>query len=175
MPNLDPFTLVLASFVILALGIMAYFVYNLRQPLVTRRARVTGKRKSMSLGGGTGGYVCTFEFEDGRREEFDISVDTYVSLNAGDVGDLDTKGALFWGFRPEGEGIGVRSGLPKNLSIPDEPLRRIKEALFRGQKVKAIGLYRECTGATLAEAKATVEQLEAHLHSAEPDKFAGAP
>ena len=50
---------------------------------------------------------------------------------------------------------------------------RITEALFGGQKVQAIGLYRECTGAGLIEAKAAVERLEAELRAAEPDRFAG--
>ena len=60
-----------------------------------------------------------------------------------------------------------------HASIPNEPLARIREALFGGQKIKAIGLYRERTGSALVEAKAAVEKLEAELHAAELDKFAG--
>lgn len=171
MPNLDPFTVVLVLFGVLGLGIITYFVYNLTRPKVTRKARVTGKRKGMSSrGGGASGYHCTFEFEDGQREEFDVSVDTYVALAPNDVGHLVTKGVLFWGFRREGDGGQAPAW---KAVIPEELLAQITEDLFRGQKIKAIKLYRECTGAGLAEAKAAVDQLEAELRAAEPDKFGG--
>lgn len=61
-----------------------------------------------------------------------------------------------------------------NLPIPEEALANVKEAIFRGQKIEAIRLYRECTAAGLAEAKTAVEQLEAELRAAEPDRFAAA-
>jgi Protein of unknown function (DUF2500)/Ribosomal protein L7/L12 C-terminal domain len=175
MDNFDPLFIAAVLFVVLVLGIIGYYLYNLAQPTVTRKARVTGKRKGMSRSGdgGTSGYHCTFEFEDGRRQEYDVSVDMYVSLADGDVGYLDTKGVLFRGFRPEREGGPAPSGPPTSASIPEKPFARIKAALSRGQKIEAIRLYRECTGAGLAEAKAAVEQLDSELRAAEPDKFAG--
>jgi hypothetical protein len=53
-----------------------------------------------------------------------------------------------------------------NAPIPDEALARIKDALARGQTVEAIRLYREHTGAGLAEAAAAVERLEAEARAA---------
>jgi len=44
-----------------------------------------------------------------------------------------------------------------------EELARIEEALRQGRKIDAIKLYRECTGAGLAEAKAAVEIMQAKL------------
>ena len=162
MGNLDPTTVVLVLLGVLLLWIVASFVYDLTRPTITRKARVTGKHKTM----GKSTYSCTFEFEDGQREEFTISVDTYVALAPGDAGDLDTRGKIFWGFRRESGG--GPSGPPL---IAEEPLARIKDALFRGRKIDAIRLYRECTGSGLAEAKAAVDTLDAELRAAEPDRF----
>jgi hypothetical protein len=61
-----------------------------------------------------------------------------------------------------------------NAPIPEDALAKVKEAVARGQKIEAIRLYRECTGADLAAAKAAVEQLDAELRAAEPDSFAAA-
>src|SRR5688572_29254598 len=82
-----------------------------------------------------------------------------------------------WAFgRPVALGLsnGFESlgGSPMNMPIPEEALARVKEAIFRGQTIEAIRLYRETTGAGLAEAKTAVEQLEAELRAAEPDGFA---
>jgi hypothetical protein len=148
------FDYVTAFFAVGLLGIAGYFVYNLLKPTVTRRAKVTGKRRFQ----GVSTAKCTFEFEDGTRDELDVSLDTYASLTEGDEGELKTRGLVFWGFRPDREG-------PKSTSIPEEPLAQIKDALRRGQKIDAIRLYREHTGAGLAEAKTAVEQLEAELSS----------
>ena len=78
MPHFDPFTVMLVLLVVLVLGIIGYFVYNLVQPKVTRKAKVTSKRKETAMSTAK----CTFEFEDGQREEYDVSVDTYVSVAA---------------------------------------------------------------------------------------------
>lgn len=51
---------------------------------------------------------------------------------------------------------------------PNDPIRA---ALFRGNKIEAIKLHREATGAGLAEAKGHVEQLEAELRAAHPEQF----
>ena len=56
-------------------------------------------------------------------------------------------------------------------AIPEEKLAVIKEAIFRGEKISAIKLYREATGLGLAEAKEAVERLEAGLRSSSPFDF----
>jgi hypothetical protein len=150
---------------VVLLGVLAHFLYNLAKPTVTRKARVIGKRKTQ----GSSTAECTFEFEDGTRQYYNVSLDTYVSLAEGDVGDLSTRGLVFWGFRREGEA--APSGPPRGASISEESMAQIKEALFQGRKIEAIRLYRECTGTGLGEAKATVDRLEAELRAAEPDKF----
>ncbi len=63
-------------------------------------------------------------------------------------------------------------GTPMNRPIPEEALAKVQEAILHGQKIEAIRLYREYTGAGLAEAKTAVERLEAELRAAEPDRFA---
>jgi hypothetical protein len=55
--------------------------------------------------------------------------------------------------------------------IPDDKLTGIKNALFGGQKIQAIKLYRKATDAGLAEAKDAVEKLDAELRAASPEKF----
>ncbi len=47
----------------------------------------------------------------------------------------------------------------------------IKEALFRGQKIEAIKLYREAIDVGLTEAKTAVEKMEADLRASSPEKF----
>jgi ribosomal protein L7/L12 len=56
-------------------------------------------------------------------------------------------------------------------AIPDEKTMAIKEAVFRGEKIAAIKLYREATGLGLVEAKEAVERLEAELRSSSPFEF----
>ena len=56
-------------------------------------------------------------------------------------------------------------------SIPENTLTLIKDALFRGQKIEAIKLYREATNVGLAEAKTEVEKMEADLRASSPEKF----
>jgi hypothetical protein len=62
-----------------------------------------------------------------------------------------------------------------NTPLPEAKLTPIKEALFQGRKIDAIKLYREGTETGLAEAKAAIEQLEAELRQASPEKFSAAP
>ena len=61
------------------------------------------------------------------------------------------------------------------MNLPEDKLAPIKEAIFSGQKITAIKLYREATGAGLADAKNAVEQIEAELRVASPEKFKAAP
>ena len=53
----------------------------------------------------------------------------------------------------------------------DPQHEKICEALFAGQKIEAIKLYRELADAGLKEAKDFVEALEARLKREQPDRF----
>lgn len=59
-----------------------------------------------------------------------------------------------------------------NTPIPENTLEGIKAALFGGEKIKAVKLYRENTKVGLAEAKEAVEKLEDELRGDTPEKFA---
>jgi hypothetical protein len=61
-----------------------------------------------------------------------------------------------------------------NQPIPENTLALIKEALYRGEKIRAIKLHREATGLGLAESKAEVDKLEASLRTSAPEKFMAA-
>lgn len=54
---------------------------------------------------------------------------------------------------------------------PEAQADRIKNALFAGNKIEAIKLYREQTGLGLKESKDAVEKLEAELRASSPDRF----
>lgn len=58
-----------------------------------------------------------------------------------------------------------------NNPNPEDQARRIKEAIFSGQKIQAIKFYREQTGSDLADAKAAVEKLESELRASSPEHF----
>lgn len=65
-------------------------------------------------------------------------------------------------------------------SVPDIPnppdhFELIKEALFIGRKIAAIKLYQQQTGLGPADAKATVEKLEAELRLSSPERFTRPP
>lgn len=55
--------------------------------------------------------------------------------------------------------------------IQEEDLTAIAESLYAGRKIEAIKRYRECAGVGLAEAKVSVEKIEADLRAAAPEKF----
>ncbi len=55
--------------------------------------------------------------------------------------------------------------------IVDSQRDAIIEALRAGHKIGAIKLYREASGAGLAEAKRFVEQLQSRLREQNPDEF----
>jgi ribosomal protein L7/L12 len=61
--------------------------------------------------------------------------------------------------------------LPKAAPAPAVQTGAISEALFAGDKILAIKLYREQTHAGLADAKRAVEQIEAHLRASAPGLF----
>jgi hypothetical protein len=54
---------------------------------------------------------------------------------------------------------------------PEAQAEAIRQAIFAGEKIQAIKLYREQTKVGLAEAKAAVEKLEAELRAAQPGSF----
>ena len=58
-----------------------------------------------------------------------------------------------------------------NNVITEEKMAAIKDAIFRGQKIAAIKLYREATALGLAEAKDAVERLETELRASSPLEF----
>ncbi len=58
-----------------------------------------------------------------------------------------------------------------SMPVSESTLTLIKEALFSGQKINAIKIYRETTDAGLAEAKTAVEKMEAELRASFPEKF----
>jgi hypothetical protein len=53
--------------------------------------------------------------------------------------------------------------------------KKNSEALFRGNKIEAIKLYREWTVLGLKEAKDEIEAFEAALRAQFPDRFSAAP
>ncbi len=59
-------------------------------------------------------------------------------------------------------------------SLSDAQRQEIAAALFKGDKIAAIKLYRAAAGGDLAGAKAFVERLDAELREATPETFAQA-
>lgn len=57
------------------------------------------------------------------------------------------------------------------LDIPDDQLDRITAAIYAGQKINAVKLYREATASGLKDAKDAVERLESELRAAYPERF----
>jgi hypothetical protein len=111
MPTDPLFILIAGAIAALFLGIILYFLYNLAQPKVTRKAKVVAKRTHVQVHAGsqhttahgTTYYYCTFEFENGERLEYAVGAGTYGLLVENDHGYLDTKGSLFWDFRRQSQ------------------------------------------------------------------------
>lgn len=83
-------------------------ITNSQQPLLTRRARIVGRRQRVSGGGNhhaRTAYFVTFEFEDGSREEFSMRGDEYAMLAEGDLGTMQSQGTWFKGFSREGGSV----------------------------------------------------------------------
>ena len=59
--------------------------------------------------------------------------------------------------------------------ISSKALSEVQTAIFKGEKINAIRIYREDTGASLVDAKTAVEKLEAEMRGASPEKFTAAP
>lgn len=97
--------IVIGGFVFIIGSAIYRAVTNSQQPLLTRRARIVGRRQRLSRGANhhhahTAHFV-TFEFEDGTREEFSMRGDEYAMLAEGDVGTLQSQGTWFKGFHRE--------------------------------------------------------------------------
>lgn len=100
--------LVIGGFVFVFGSMIYTAVSNIQKPLLTRRARVVAKRVRHSIHHHHHGdhhhhshhtaYYVTFEFEDGRREEFSVRGDQYGLLVEGDEGTLQSQGTWFKGF-----------------------------------------------------------------------------
>ena len=94
---------IIAIIVVVGIGIAAFFLYMLAQETVTRKVKVVSKRTSTTQGAGQNSpqksCLCTFEFEDGQRQEYQVGEGQYGLIAEGDRGELDTKGVLFWDFR----------------------------------------------------------------------------
>lgn len=59
--------------------------------------------------------------------------------------------------------------------ISSDTEQRIAEALYRGNKIEAIKIFRAATSCGLAEAKTAVEQMESCLRETTPASFAYPP
>jgi hypothetical protein len=59
--------------------------------------------------------------------------------------------------------------------ISASALTQVQAAVFNGEKIAAIKMYRDDTGASLADAKDAVDRLEAEWRASFPDKFKAAP
>jgi hypothetical protein len=55
--------------------------------------------------------------------------------------------------------------------ISSNALAQVQAAVFNGEKIAAIKIYREDTGASLKDAKDAVEKLEAEWRAASPEKL----
>jgi hypothetical protein len=62
-----------------------------------------------------------------------------------------------------------------NMPIPDDKIAALEQALFRGNKIEAIKIHRECTGLGLKESKDAVDALEVELRTRVPEKFTAPP
>lgn len=76
---------------------------NRASALLSREARLVGKRQDVHGGGETRAmmsyyYYATFEFTNGSREEFRITGEEYGLLAEGDRGMLQSQGTWYKGF-----------------------------------------------------------------------------
>ncbi|MFZ5828029.1 MAG: DUF2500 domain-containing protein [Bacillota bacterium] len=109
------FNLMFTVVPLLVVGVFLYVIgsniyramHNRQQPLLTRRARIVGRRQRVSRHHHNNhhhthtAYFVTFEFEDSSREEFSMRGDQYAMLAEGDIGTLQSQGTWFKGFDRE--------------------------------------------------------------------------
>jgi ribosomal protein L7/L12 len=67
------------------------------------------------------------------------------------------------------------SNIPIPATIQPQRVKWIQEALFKGDKIEAIKLYRDGTNLGLKESKEAVEKLELELRKAAPERFTAKP
>jgi hypothetical protein len=111
MPDLL-FPIFTVFFVVFFIAIFAFIVWaifnqmriaarNRASALLSREARLVGKRQDVHGGGETRArmsYYATFEFTDGSREEFGVTGEEYGLLAEGDRGILQSQGTWYKGF-----------------------------------------------------------------------------
>jgi len=61
------------------------------------------------------------------------------------------------------------SSNPEDLS--PETVEQVRQAIFAGQKIQAIKIYREATGHQLVDAKKFIDALTVRLREEEPESF----
>ena len=66
---------------------------------------------------------------------------------------------------------GRQIGAPAVESVSNDDIDQIQAAVFAGQKIAAIKLYRASTGEGLKESKEFIDALEDELRRTEPTKF----
>jgi hypothetical protein len=59
--------------------------------------------------------------------------------------------------------------------ISARALDEVQSAVFKGERIAAIKIYREDTGASLKDAKDAIEKLEAEWRTAHPERFTARP
>src|SRR6185503_18682444 len=59
--------------------------------------------------------------------------------------------------------------------ISSHALAQVQDAVFNGEKIRAIKIYREDTGVSLSDAKQAIERLEAEWRASSPEKFKTPP
>ena len=64
---------------------------------------------------------------------------------------------------------------PEISSASNDDIEQIQAAVFAGEKIKAIKLYRAATGEYLKDSKAFIDALEDELRRTEPGKFTAPP
>lgn len=58
-----------------------------------------------------------------------------------------------------------------SYDLNDQQWEQIESHLYSGHKIAAIKLFREHTGASLAQSKQVIEQHESELRSQSPERF----
>lgn len=92
-------SLVLGTFVYIIGKGIATAARNRSQPILSRAARVIGKRQEVWGKESTRTtYYLTFELTGGSREEFEVEGREFGLLAEGDVGMLHSQGSWFKGF-----------------------------------------------------------------------------
>jgi ribosomal protein L7/L12 len=70
---------------------------------------------------------------------------------------------------------GRTPGAPPGESVTNDDIDQIQAALFRGDRIQAIKLYRTSTGEGLKESRDFILAVEAELRRTDPGKFTAPP